>query len=274
MKKPFSLVIPTYNESKNLSELLNRLSSSVSRDYEVIIVDDNSPDRTWRVAQKLSSIYPLKVIRRKNGKDLSSAVTKGMEKAENEIVAVMDADLQHPPEMVPELVDRVNEGVGIAVGSRFVEGGGVVANFGIIRKVISSFASVLARLFLKEARPIKDIQSGFFALRKKVIRGVDINPVGYKILLEILIKGHYHSFAEVGYKFGERRNGNSKLGVSEIIDYLRHLVRLVTWKETHASIRKKIKLNKEIFRSARNTYHPPVQCGRNLKNFSPLKLLR
>ncbi|KXA88823.1 hypothetical protein AKJ57_06275 [candidate division MSBL1 archaeon SCGC-AAA259A05] len=219
-----SIIVPTYNERENLTPLLERIESTLRflEDYEVIVVDDDSPDRTWRKARELSEDYPLKVVRRKDERGLGTAVVCGLKESSHDVVVVMDADLQHPPEKIPDLVSEIKEGVDIAIGSRFVEGGDK-GEFGFFRRLMSRGADFLARTLFRRIRDIRDIQSGFFAFKKDIVGCTDLNPIGYKILLEILIQADYDEVSEVGYKFGERSSGKSKLGVESILDYLRHL---------------------------------------------------
>lgn len=224
-----SIIVPTYNERDNLEELFERISSSLrGRAFEIIVVDDDSPDRTWEKAQELSQKYPIRVLRRTKERGLSSAVIRGFEIAEGDVFVVMDADLQHPPEVIPKLIEAIEKGADIAVASRYVKGGGV-ENWYWYRRVISKGAIMIGRVALPKIRNIKDPVSGFFALRREVVENVELNPVGFKILLEILIKGRYGSAVEVPFTFGLRSAGESKLGQKQIFDYLRHLWRLMLW---------------------------------------------
>ncbi len=224
-----SVIIPTYNERKNLEELFDRISRALGDyEYEIIVVDDDSPDRTWEKAQELAEKYPVRVIRRKEEKGLSSAVIRGFREAGGDVFVVMDADLQHPPETIPKLLKAIEDGADIAVGSRYVRGGRV-ENWYWYRKLISRGAIMLGRVALPKIRDVKDPVSGFFALRRKTVENVKLNPVGFKILLEILIKGNYSKVVEVPFTFGLRHAGESKLGQKQILNYLRHLYRLMRW---------------------------------------------
>ena len=224
-----SVIVPTYNERDNLPELFERISSSLrGYDYEIIIVDDDSPDETWKLAEELSNKYPVKVIRRTDEKGLSSAVIRGFKEATGDVFVVMDADLQHPPEVIPELLKAIEEGADIAIASRYVPGGGV-KNWYWYRKLISKGAIMLGRLALPKIRDVKDPVSGFFALRREVVEGVELNPVGFKILMEVLIKGNYRKVVEVPFVFGLRKAGESKLSGKTMLNYLRHLYRLMRW---------------------------------------------
>lgn len=225
MKKPLvSLIIPTYNESKNIKTLIPEVEKALkSVPHEIIVVDDNSPDKTWHVA---SSFKSVRIIRRIGERGLATAVIRGFKEAEGTILGVMDADLSHPPEKLKELVQPllVYE-QDLTIGSRLVRGG-AVEEWPFFRKLTSWGARLLAR----PLTPVKDIMSGFFFFRRSVIRGVELKPVGYKILLEILVKGHYRHVLEVPYVFRNREVGKSKLNSAEYWNYIKHLSRLYSWK--------------------------------------------
>lgn len=219
--------MPTYNERENLKTLVERIDSSLKgRSYEVIIVDDNSPDKTWSLAQELAEFYPVKVIRRIGKRSLSSAIVDGFSHASGRHLVVMDADLQHPPEIIPKLIEAIENGADIAIASRYIKGGGI-EGWTITRKIISLGAVFLARMLLTR---VKDPMSGFFALKKKVIEGVELKPKGYKILLEILAKGKHTKTAEIPYIFQPRKHGKSKLNMKEYGEYIRHLMALMRYK--------------------------------------------
>ncbi len=224
-----SIIVPTYNERENLNELFERVSKSLEGyDYEIVIVDDDSPDRTWERAEEFSGRYPVKVIRRTREKGLSSAVIRGFKEASGDVLVVMDADLQHPPEKIPELLKAIEEGADIAIGSRYVKGGGV-KNWYWYRRLISKGAILVGRVALPKIRDVKDPVSGFFAIRRSVIEDVNLNPVGFKILMEILIKGKYERVVEVPFIFGLRKAGESKLSGKTVFNYLEHVIRLMKW---------------------------------------------
>jgi dolichol-phosphate mannosyltransferase len=223
-----SLVVPTYNERESLPVLVERVHKCLnSYSYEIVVVDDNSPDGTAEVAESLSSQYPLRVICRKTERGLASAVVAGFRQARGEVLGVIDADLQHPPEMIPELLSEIQKGADIAVASRYIPSGGV-EGWSMKRKVISQGSAAVARLLLPSARRVKDPLSGFFLLRRRAIEGVELKPIGYKILLEVLVRGKADEVKEVPYVFRERAWGKSKLNVREEVNYLRHLFSLAT----------------------------------------------
>jgi len=224
-----SIVIPTYNERDNIPVLLERLKRALNDrgiEYEVIIVDDNSPDGTAEVARQLSKVHPVKVVRRPGKLGLSSAVLDGVKVAEGEYIVVMDADLQHPPEVIPKMIEAAERGCDIVVASRYVPGGSV-GNWSTVRKLISKGAILLAHILLPQSRNVKDPMSGFFLFRREVLEQArNLNPRGFKILLEILVKGRYSKVCEVPFKFGTRFKGESKLSSKEILNYVLHLLEL------------------------------------------------
>lgn len=224
-----SIVVPTYKEKENISKLFDRLFKVFKThkiNGEIIVVDDDSQDGTTEVVNKYSKTHPVKIIVRKEERGLASACIEGFKSAKGDILLVMDADLQHPPEKIPELINAIKNGADIAVGSRYVEGGSL-GKWGVGRKIVSKGASALANMLFSEIKDIKDKESGFFAFKKEVIKDVKLKPKGYKILLEILILGNYNKAEEVGFEFGKRSAGESKLGVGIIFSYISHLIRLL-----------------------------------------------
>ncbi|MDB9528797.1 glycosyltransferase family 2 protein [Oscillatoria sp. CS-180] len=227
----FSLVIPTYNERQTIEPLIGKLShlldSSIPDDYELIVVDDNSPDETWDVALQLTAVYPhLKVMRRDGENGLSSAVVRGWQVAQGQILGVIDADLQHPPTVLLELLQAALHGADLAVASRHVEGGGV-SEWSIARRSLSRGAQVLGLIVLPDVvGRVSDPMSGYFVVQRAAIANQSLNPKGYKILLEVLGRGSIQQIAEVGYVFQERTEGESKVTWRHYLDYVQHLIRL------------------------------------------------
>jgi dolichol-phosphate mannosyltransferase len=215
-----SIVIPTFNESENLAALLAQVFTVLKDNDihgEVIIVDDDSPDRTWELAQGLAKKYQgLRVIRRQSEKGLATAVLAGFAAASSSKLLVMDADLSHPPWLISKLYKALDE-ADISVASRNVNGGGV-RNWPASRKAISWGATQIARLLTD----VKDPMSGYFALHKEVLDGADLDPKGYKILLEILVRGRYEKVREIPFVFEDRRVGTSKMSSGVITKYVSH----------------------------------------------------
>ncbi|MFK8184688.1 MAG: glycosyltransferase [Phormidesmis sp.] len=227
----FSLVIPTYNEGENIGSLIAQLTQLLEgflpNEYELILVDDDSPDGTWQRAQVLSNDYPqLKVMRRQAERGLSSAVIRGWQMAQGEILGVIDADLQHPPEVLLSLLQSVLDGADLAVASRHIEGGGV-SDWSIVRRFLSRGAQLLGLIVCPSVvGRVSDPMSGYFMVRRSAIAGPELNPLGYKILLEVIGRGNIGPIAEAGYVFQERESGESKVTWKQYIEYLGHLVRL------------------------------------------------
>jgi dolichol-phosphate mannosyltransferase len=227
MPKLFSILIPTYNEHDNIAPLLEHIAAAIpEKNYEILFVDDDSRDGTPELIKQLSTKYPCRVVVRKDKKGLASAVVDGFGWAKSDVVLVMDADLQHPPEVVPALIKAIQDGADIAVASRYVPGGGT-AGWSRIRKIISSGAIILAHVLLPQSRRVKDPMSGFFAFKKSIITGVKLAPIGYKILLEMLVVGKAGKVTEVPFMFQPRELGKSKLDARQEIEYLKHLFSLM-----------------------------------------------
>jgi dolichol-phosphate mannosyltransferase len=221
-----AVVIPTYQEADNLPELTRRIYDAVKGaciSIEIIIVDDNSQDGTDRVCKELLMCYPLKLITRLSERGLSSAVLHGIRESRSEHVLVMDADLSHPPEDIPRLLDRLREGADFVVGSRYVVGGSTDAKWSVFRWLISRVATLLAR----GLTDIKDPMAGFFAFPRRILEGAPpLLPLGYKIGLEILVKANCRKVMEIPITFVDRTRGESKLTLQQQLYYLRHLRRL------------------------------------------------
>ena len=223
-----SLIVPTFNERDNIEPLVQRVHAAMAGlDYELLIVDDNSRDGTIDIANRLSAQYPLRVLVRTEERGLATAVIHGMRNASGTVIGVMDADLQHPPEILPSLVGAMEKGADIVVASRYIPGGGV-PNWGLLRRIISKGAGTISHVFLPQSRRTHDPMSGFFMFRRDKVDPDKLKPIGYKILLEILLIGHFTSPAEVPFIFEERSAGASKLKWSTQIDYLKHILSLMS----------------------------------------------
>lgn len=226
-----SIVLPTFNESENIEKIVfilsNILDSVTDSQYEIIIVDDDSPDKTWEKACRLTKTYShLKVVRRTNERGLSTAVIRGWQVAQGEVLGVIDADLQHPPEILEEMIRKLNEGADLVVASRHVEGGGV-SNWNVTRRFLSRGAQVLGLIVCPAVvGQVSDPMSGYFLVRRSGIADVLMDPLGYKILLEVIGRGNLLKIAEVGYVFQERLSGESKVTWKQYSDYILHLGKL------------------------------------------------
>jgi dolichol-phosphate mannosyltransferase len=226
-----SLVIPTRNEATNLRPLVQSLESLLEpvlgAAYELIVVDDDSADGTWQLALALAQANPrLRVVRRKSERGLATAVVRGWQVARGDVLAVMDADLQHPVETNLALLAEMERGADLAVASRNAEGGGV-SDWSVQRRILSRGAQLLGLLVLPGVlAKVSDPMSGYFMVRRAALAGITLTPLGYKILVEVLARGRLRWLAEVGYVFRERSEGKSKVTLGIYLQYLWHLLRL------------------------------------------------
>lgn len=228
MRPRLALVIPTYNEAANLPRLLRRLHRALVEAgacIEVIVVDDGSPDGTAAVAERMApTLRPaieLRLLQRGAKRGLSSAVIEGWAAADAQIpfLGVMDADLSHPPELVPVLLEALQQGATqVAIASRNVPGGGVLG-WGMGRRATSWGATLLARPLTM----VRDPMSGYFLFDRTLLQGRFLQPVGYKVLLELLVRARPARVVEVPFLFADRTAGASKLGARLYLTYLRHL---------------------------------------------------
>ena len=217
-----SLITPTYNERENISllveEIFDVLKDYSDIDLELIVVDDNSPDGTGEVAESLVDRYPVKVVHRTGKLGLGSAVMTGFERAERDLLGVMDADLSHDPIVLPQLIYGLRNH-DLAIGSRF-DSESHVEQWDWYRRIISQLGVFLAR----QLTGVQDPLSGYFFLHRRVIKDMVLTSPGYKILLEILVKGHYESFMEVPFVFRNRQHSSSKLNWTEYYLFLKQLL--------------------------------------------------
>lgn len=222
-----SVLIPTYNERENLPELTKQIEDSLSDfHFEIVFIDDNSPDGTAEVAKNIAKSYGnIKILERPGKMGLGSAVIDGLKIADGRFVAVMDADLQHSPDLLPVMYSKISSGYDIIVASRYAVGG-ESEDWSLPRKIVSNVAAFLAHSLFSVTRRVRDVMSGFFIFRKSIVDGAKLNPTGYKILLEILVKCHYNLVTEVPYTFKNRFRGKSNLDTREIFNYIVHLFKL------------------------------------------------
>lgn len=225
-----TLVIPTFNEAGNMPILVAKIFEEFKKsnlDGYVIVVDDDSPDQTWKVAEDLRDTYPkLQVLRRQDKRGLSSAVLDGFAMADTDIVGVIDADLSHPPEKIAELVAPIINGeADFTLGSRYIDQGGT-ENWPLKRRI----SSKVATLAVVGLTSVKDPMSGFFFLKKDLIDNVELSPKGFKIGLEILVRSKCKKVKEIPFVFRDREYGESKLSSNVIVDYLIHVSKLYMYK--------------------------------------------
>lgn len=233
-----SVIVPTYCEADNLPELTMRVFAALGDgrlSAEMIVVDDDSPDATLAVCHDLSERYPLQLIVRKTERGLSSAVIRGLDAARGGTLVVMDADLSHPPEQIPALVEALKNHQ-FAIGSRYMNGGETEGRWGLARRWLSRSATWLAR----PLTAVSDPMSGFFAISQETYRSVagKLTPVGYKIGLEFMVKLGCRVVGEVPIFFEERKRGVSKLTLREELRYLWHLTQLYGYRVRESLARK------------------------------------
>ena len=225
-----SIVVPTYREADNLPLLVPRVTAALEPwPHEIIIVDDDSNDGTDQaVATLREQGHATRLIVRTDERGLSSAVLRGFSEAKGSVLVCMDADLSHPPEALPRMIEKLaRDDVEFVIGSRYVEGGTTDEEWSWKRKLNSKVATLMARPFCRVSDPL----AGYFALPRAVFeRSESLNPVGYKIGLELIVKCGCTRIAELPINFSNRRFGQSKLGLREQINYLRHLKRLADFR--------------------------------------------
>jgi len=230
---PFvSIIVPTYKEAENLTPLVTSIAEAMAplgRPYEVVIVDDNSQDGSAEVVAALAGAgRPVRLITRVDQRGLSSAVIRGFREAKGEVLVCMDADLSHPPQALPKLIECLNDGeTELVIGSRYVRGGSTEEGWGLFRWLNSKVATLLARPFTSVADPM----AGFFAMPRNVFgRATVLSPVGYKIALELIVKCRCRNIREVPIRFAKRKFGHSKLNLREQLNYIKHLKRLADYR--------------------------------------------
>ena len=221
-----SVIIPTYNESENIIQILKSIGEHLPKDVEVeaIVIDDNSPDGTGKVVEdyiadtRNEAGYSINIIHRETKSGLSSAILDGIQHSNAETIVVMDSDFSHPPKIIPQLVEEIKtSGYDIAIASRYTEGG-EVSGWSTKRKLISKGATGIAKagLGVNESDPM----SGFFAFKRKILEGIKFDAIGYKMLLEILVKTKGAKVKEIPYTFTDRAHGSSKLDSSTMFDFV------------------------------------------------------
>lgn len=233
-KVQLSVILPTYNESQNIVKVIDSIAENIPEEMqaEIVVVDDNSPDGTEgvvsdyarRFGDELKKRLRVQVIKRPGKLGLSSAILTGVNSACGDVMVVMDSDMSHPPQTIPRMLEEINRSsCDIVVASRYIKGGGV-SGWPFKRKMISKGATKIAQYSL--GITVKDPMSGFFAFRRQVIEGIDFDAIGYKMLLEILVKAKGARIKEIPYTFTNRTLGSSKLDTATMLDYIRAVWRL------------------------------------------------
>jgi dolichol-phosphate mannosyltransferase len=225
-----SVVVPTYNEAENIEPFLHRLrgllDQALGGRYEVIVVDDDSPDGTWKVAACIQERFPqLVVLRREQERGLSSAVVRGWQAAGGDILATINADFQHPPELLPKMLELARA-TDLVTATRL----GGTGSFGEMpwqRRLLSRGAKRVGQFFVPQIfNRVSDPLSGFYLLRREAIAGIELRPTGFKTLIEILARGRVKTIEECAYAMQGRRSGTSNVRWRDWVEYLKQLNRL------------------------------------------------
>lgn len=227
-----SIILPTYNESQNIVTIIESIQENIPKGIqtETIVVDDNSPDGTGKIVEdyikdfKKIAENTINVIHRKTKSGLSSAILNGIQNAKGETILIMDTDLSHPPQIIPKMIEAFKQyQCDLVVASRYITGGHI-HGWTIKRKIISKIATLIAKKGL--GVKTKDPMSGFFAFKKNIVKELNFDALGYKFLLELLVKTKNINVKEIPYTFENRKFGSSKLDSSTIIDYLKSVWKL------------------------------------------------
>jgi dolichol-phosphate mannosyltransferase len=226
-----SIVVPTYQEAANLrllAEAVNEALSGSALEYELVFVDDNSQDGSEEICAELAERLPVRMVVRRSERGLATAVIDGIAASTGDLVVVMDGDLSHPPSVIPDMMEKLLQGESdFVLGSRYVEGGSIHGDWSVFRRLNSVIPSLLARPLCG----LQDPMSGFFAFRRIDMPDARrLSPIGYKIALEIYVKGDFTNPAELPIHFARRQHGQSKLSLREQLNFLRHLGRLYAYK--------------------------------------------
>jgi dolichol-phosphate mannosyltransferase len=232
-EKDFSIIVPTFREAKNIPALIRRIAQIDfgPRSFEVIIVDDDSRDGLEEVVIQLRNYFPwIKLLRRYSRRSLSASAVEGFQRARYSTLILMDADLSHPPEKLPEMLAALHEAeTDFVIGSRYIRGGSVDEVWPVPRRISSRLSASMARLLISAS--VRDPLSGFFAVKKETLRNGDpLKPIGWKLGLEIMLKCRCKRIREIPIHFSQRLYGKSKLNLRVAVDYWRHVSRLLFYK--------------------------------------------
>jgi dolichol-phosphate mannosyltransferase len=223
-----TVIVPTYREALNIPLLLDRIAKvreQHSLELNVLIMDDDSADGSVQAVEAFGEGW-VEIVVRTHNRGLSLAVVDGLARATGDVVLIMDADLSHPPEKIADLLTALQTGQQGALGSRYVRGGSTDVQWGIFRWLNSRVATLLARPLTR----VHDPMAGFFAMWRRDLAGADLNPVGYKIALELIVRCGVDDIAEIPIHFTDRQYGDSKLSFRQQLLYLLHLRRLYAHK--------------------------------------------
>jgi dolichol-phosphate mannosyltransferase len=224
-----TVIIPTYNEKANIRNIVMAVDAVFherSLHGQILVVDDNSSDGTISIVNELKRTKEnVEILIRDKDHGLSQSVADGFSHASSDVFIVIDADFSHPPVLIPRMYDEIRKGNDIVIGSRYMEGGGI-KKWPMKRRIISIGATFLGRLLFPD---ITDPVSGFFAVKKQVVKNAPLKPRGYKILLEVLGKGTWETAREIPFEFVDREIGASKLKIKTIIEYAQQIVDIAVY---------------------------------------------
>jgi dolichol-phosphate mannosyltransferase len=225
----FALIIPTLNEAGNIATLLDRAVAALGRaqlPWEILVVDDESVDGTADIVREYARTNPcVRLTLRRGERGLAGAITYGWARTDADVIGVIDADLQHPPELLPELLREILAGADIAIASRYIRAHSM-DTWSPVRRLISRVSSLASKTVQNPKLKVTDPMSGFFVVRRECINDISFQPTGFKLLLEILAKGRISSVKEIPYKFELRQHGKSKANFMTAVHYFSLLWRL------------------------------------------------
>lgn len=225
----FALVVPTLNEAGNIRTVLDRALAALSQEpmpCEILVVDDDSSDGTPEIVAEYAKAEPrVRLLTRRGQRGLSGAITYGWASADADLLGVMDADLQHPPELLPALLSAAGSGFDMAIASRYLQPHSM-DEWNPARRLISRLGVMVSSPFQKPTIRVKDPLSGFFVVRRECIAGLSFQPTGFKLLLEILARGRINSASEIPFKFATRLQGTSKANAMTAVHYFSLLAKL------------------------------------------------
>jgi len=231
-----SLIVPTFQEAENIGLFLSRLCEILDPvlpgSYEIVVVDDESPDGTLEIAAKVAAEHPqIRLVRRHGGRELATAVIRGWQVAQGRVLATINADFQHPPEMIAGMWNLI-QSADLVVASRYCKGGGV-GDWPLMRRLFSRGAQLLGMIILPQIFcRLTDPLSGCFMFQREVVNDVELNPLGYKSLIEVFARGRVKTIAEFPYQMRSRERGKSKATGARSFDFAVQLWRLrKAWKE-------------------------------------------
>jgi dolichol-phosphate mannosyltransferase len=225
-----SVVVPTFKESENIALFLEALCDSLDPvlpgAYEIIVMDDDSPDGTLDAAAAFAASRPqIRLVKRVNKRELATAVIRGWQLARGQVLSTINADFQHPPALIAGLWQLLQTN-DLVVASRYCKGGGV-GNWSITRRILSRGATLMGQIILPQVyNRVTDPLSGCYMFRRKTIANVELNPLGYKSLIEIMVRGRVRTITELPYHMRERERGKSKATGARSLDYIKQLIRL------------------------------------------------